>query len=96
VEGSKATEFYLDRAYDPEEKIRRQLRAKGIIPKIAKSAQLLEAEWVNPLRPRDGGGAGLFQQSRLWVSYEKRDDIHLAFLPITLIMVCWNKLAEFC
>ena len=36
----------------------------------------------------EGVFAGLFQQRRLRVFYEKRDDIHQAFLSIGCIMIC--------
>ncbi|MEE9295822.1 MAG: transposase [Phycisphaerae bacterium] len=40
--------------------------------------------------------AWLFQQRRLRVRYEKRDDIHQAFLIIGCLLICWNRVNAFC
>ena len=40
--------------------------------------------------------AWLFQFRRLRVRYEKRDDIHEAFLIIGCILICWNRIQQFC
>lgn len=92
----KPTELYADRAYDAEEKIRRPLRAKGIIPKIAKRYTAHGSGLGKHRCVIEGVFAWLFQQRRLRVRYEKRDDIHQAFLSIGCIMICWNRLAQFC
>ena len=85
-----------DRAYDAEDKIRRPLRRRGILPLIAKR------------NTPHGSGLGqyryvveaafdwLFNQRRLRVRYEKRDDIHQAFLIIGCLLICWNRVREFC
>ena len=74
-----------DRGYDSEEH-RRQLRGKGIIPVLAKR------------RTENGSGLGiyrwvvernlswLYQNRRLRIRYEKRNDIHQAFLIIGCII----------
>jgi len=33
---------------------------------------------------------------RLRVRYEKRDDIHQAFLILGCVLICWNKILAFC
>ena len=33
---------------------------------------------------------------RLRVRYEKRDDIHRAFVTIGCLLICWNKAQRFC
>ena len=38
----------------------------------------------------------LFNQRRLRVRYEKRDDIHEAFLIIGCLLICWNRIKGFC
>ncbi|HEV3162488.1 MAG TPA: IS5/IS1182 family transposase, partial [Isosphaeraceae bacterium] len=38
----------------------------------------------------------LFNQRRLRVRYEKRDDIHEAFLIIGCLLICWNRVAGYC
>lgn len=85
-----------DRAYDAEEKIRMPLRKRGIQPLIAQR------------NTEHGSGLGkwryvieaaiswLFNQRRLRVRYEKRDDIHEAFLIIGCLLICWNRVAGYC
>ncbi|MCG7851904.1 MAG: IS5 family transposase [Methanosarcinaceae archaeon] len=89
-------EVLADRAYDAEEKIRRPLRQRKIKPLIAKRYT------------ENGSGLGkfryvveaafdwLFNQRRLRVRYEKRDDIHQAFLIIGCLLICWRKIMRFC
>jgi transposase len=87
---------YADRAYDAEDKIRAPLRQRGIKPFIAKR------------NAEHGSGLGkhrcvivwvfvwLFNYRRLRVRYEKRDDIHTAFLTIGCLLICWNRIDGFC
>lgn len=89
-------ETLADRAYDAEDKIRRELRRRRIKPLVAKR------------NTEHGSGLGkyryvvevcfdwLFNWRRLRVRYEKRDDIHDAFLIIGCCMICWNRILEFC
>ena len=85
-----------DRAYDAQEKIREPLWQRRIEPTIAH-------------RNEDhGSGLGAFryvveacfewllQWRRLRVRYEKRADIHHAFLILGCAMICWRKLEPFC
>jgi transposase len=88
-----------DRAYDAEAKIRRPLRQQRIEPLIAHR------------NTEHGSGLGqfryvvescfdwLFQWRRLRVRYEKRSDIHTAFLHLACAMICWARLRrvkQFC
>jgi len=89
-------EVLADRAYDAEQKIRKPLRQRKTEPLIAKR------------NTRHGSGLGrfryvveaafdwLFNQRRLRVRYEKRDDIHQAFLIIGCFLICWRRIMEFC
>jgi len=89
-------EVLADRAYDAEEKIRKPLRRRKTKPLIAKR------------NTENGSGLGkfryvveaafdwLFNQRRLRVRYEKRDDIHQAFLIIGCSLICWRRVMEFC
>ena len=89
-------EVLADRAYDAEEKIRQPLRQRKTKPLIAKR------------NTENGSGLGkfryvveaafdwLFNQRRLRVRYEKRDDIHQAFLIIGCFLICWRRIMEFC
>ena len=82
-----------DRGYDSEPH-RQELRQKGIHPVLAKR------------RTENGSGLGVYrwvverslswlhQNRRLRMRYEKRDDIHNAFLTIGCIKICWNHLAN--
>jgi transposase len=87
---------FADRAYDAEEKIRVPLRQRGIEPLIAKrntehgsglGVHRCVVEWVF---------SWLFKFRRLRVRYEKRADIHTAFLTIGCLLICWNRLEGFC
>jgi transposase len=85
-----------DRAYDAEDKIRRALRKRGVRPLIARrntehGSGLGEWRYVV-----EAAFSWLFNQRRLRVRYEKRDDIHEAFLIIGCLLICWNKIAGFC
>lgn len=89
-------EVLADRAYDAEEKIRKPLRQRKTKPLIAKRYT------------KNGSGLGkfryvveaafdwLFNQRRLRVRYEKRDDIHQAFLIIGCFLICWRRITQFC
>jgi transposase len=93
---NRPDETLADRAYDAEEKIRQPLRRRQIKPLIAKR------------NSENGSGLGkfryvveaafhwLFNQRRLRVRYEKRDDIHQAFLIIGCFLICWRRIMEFC
>jgi len=86
-----------DRAYDSEPH-RQQLRRRRIFP-------LLDER-----RSEHGSGLGIYrwvverslswlhQNRRLRMRYEKRDDIHEAFLIIGCVKICWNHLvnSSFC
>ena len=85
-----------DRGYDYDAKVRRPLRERGIEPVIARR------------NTEHGSGLGvhrwfveathswLFLYRRLRVRYEKRDDIHQAFLILGCVLICWNKVQQFC
>jgi len=82
-----------DRGYDSEPH-RNKLRAMGIAPLIAKR------------NTKHGSGLGIFrwvvertfawlrQFRRLKIRYERRADIHEAFLSIACVMICWNCLNQ--
>ena len=82
-----------DRAYDSRA-LRQWLRGLGITPLLAKRGQ------------EHGSGLGVWrwvvertiswfhQFRRLRIRYERRADIHEAFLMIGCIQICWRFLAE--
>ena len=80
-----------DRAYDAEH-IRRALRARHIRPLLARrntehGSGLGQWRWVV-----ERTFAWLNQFRRLRVRYEKRADMHLAFLTLGCILICWKFL----
>jgi len=85
-----------DRAYDAEDKIRRPLRRRGILPLIAER-NIPHGSGLGQYRyVVEAAFDWLFNQRRLRVRYEKRDDIHQAFLTIGCLLICWNRVMEFC
>lgn len=89
-------QLYADRAYDFDDKIRRPLRQRGIRPVIARRGEehgsgLGVYRWFV-----EATAAWLMYFRRLRVRYEKRDDIHQAFLTIACALICWSKVQRFC
>ena len=84
-----------DRGYDSEPH-RKILRSMGIEPVIARrntdnGSGLGTTRWVV-----ERTLAWLHQFRRLRVRYEKRADIHEAFLTIGCIVICYNFINGFC
>ena len=82
-----------DRGYDAEA-IRQGLRARHIVPWLAKrntehGSGLGRSRWVV-----ERTFAWLNQFRRLRVRYEKRADIHEAFLTLACALLCWNFLQK--
>lgn len=83
--------IYADRGYDSESH-RERLRDRGIKPVIAKR------------RTEHGSGLGKFRWvverthswlhnfRRLRIRFDRRADIHEAFLKLACSLVCWNTL----
>ena len=83
--------LFADRGYD-HDKYRRLLRARGIRPVIAERGQ------------EHGSGLGVFRYvvertiawlhgfRRLRIRWERRDDIHEAFLGLACSIICWRRL----
>ncbi len=88
--------LHADKAYDSRA-LREELRRRGITPRLARrgveSSERLGCyrwvvertiSWLNRFR-------------RLRIRYERRADIHLAFLHIGCALICWNFVNhEFC
>jgi transposase len=87
---------FADRAYDAEDKIRQALRNRGIEPFIAKRGTEHGSGLGKHRCVVEGVFFWLFIQRRLRLRYEKRDDIHSAFLIIGCLLICWNRLVGFC
>jgi transposase len=87
---------YADAAYDAEAKIRKPLRKRGITPFIAKKNREHGSGLGKHRCVVEGVFSWLFKFRRLRVRYEKRDDIHSAFLFIGCLLICWNRIEGFC
>jgi len=84
-----------DRGYDsqPHRIVLRLLNIKTLLAKrrTANGSGLGKTRWVV-----ERTLAWLHQLRRLRVRYERRSDIHEAFLTIGCIIICWNQLNSFC
>lgn len=85
--------LYADRGYDLG-RHRRALRQRGIKPKIARrrtehGTGLGRFRWVI-----ERSFAWLHQFKRLLVRYQRRADIHEAFLSLACSLICWRRLRE--
>jgi IS5 family transposase len=83
--------LHADKAYDSQE-LRVELRRRAITPRIARrgiesSEKLGRYRWVVE---RTGAWLNCFR--RLRVRYERRHDIHQAFLNLGCALICWNFL----
>ncbi|MFD7657885.1 IS5 family transposase [Actinosynnema sp. NPDC059797] len=87
--------LYADRAYD-HDKYRRRLRARGIAPRIARRGEphgsgLGTIRWVV-----ERTIAWYHGMKRLRVRWERRDDIHEAFLGLATCIICYRHVQRFC
>ncbi len=86
---------YAERAYD-HDKYRRRLRTKGIATRIARRGQphgsgLGTTRWVV-----ERSIAWYHGMNRLRIPWERRDDIHEAFLSLATCIICYRHLSRFC
>jgi len=82
-----------DRAYDAEPH-RRELRRRGIEPVLAKRRTLHGSglgvyRWVV-----ERAESWLHQNRHLKLRYDRRDDIHEAFLALACALICLNCLVD--
>jgi IS5 family transposase len=88
-------ELYGDRAYD-HDKYRKKVRAKGIRPRIARRGQphgsgLGKVRWVI-----ERTIAWYHGMKRLRIRWERRDDIHEAFLGLATCIITWRHVTRLC
>jgi transposase len=88
----RPNKLHADKAYDFP-RCRKALRRRGIIPRIARggidsSERLGRHRWVV-----ERTLAWLAKYRRLTIRYERRDDIHEAFLHLGCSLVCLNYLS---
>ena len=91
----RPAELFADRAYDFD-KYRKAVRAKGVRPRIARRGQ------------PHGSGLGVFRwvvertiawyhgMKRLRIRWERRDDIHEAFLSLATCIITYRHVARLC
>ena len=89
----RPAKLHADKAYDSAP-LRAELRRRGITPRIARkgiesSERLGRYRWVV-----ERTGAWLNRYRRLKVRYERRADIHQAFLELGCALICWNYLQQ--
>jgi IS5 family transposase len=87
--------LHADKGYDSKHN-RQVLRKRGIIPRIARrriesSEKLGKHRWVV-----ERTLAWLNRFRRLKVRYERRADIHQAFLTLGCALICLNFVNRFC
>ncbi len=87
----RPAKLHADKAYDFD-RCRQALRRRGITPRIARrgiesSERLGRYRWVV-----ERTLAWLARFRRLAIRYERRDDIHQAFLTLGCALICWNYL----
>jgi transposase len=85
----RPAKLHADKAYDSKA-LREELRRRSIMPRIARkgvesSERLGRHRWVV-----ERTLSWLNRYRRLRVRYERRADMHLAFLHIGCALICWN------
>jgi transposase len=85
----RPAKLHADKAYDSKP-LRDELRRRSITPRIARrgiesSERLGRHRWVV-----ERTLAWLNRYRRLRIRYERRADMHLAFLHIGCALICWN------
>ncbi len=87
--------LHADKGYDYP-RCREALRKRGITPRIARrgiesSERLGRHRWVV-----ERTLSWLNRYRRLKVRYERRADVHQAFLEFGCALICWNHVQRFC
>jgi transposase len=85
----RPAKLHADKAYDSKP-LREELRRRSITPRIARrgiesSERLGRHRWVV-----ERTISWLNRYRRLRIRYERRADMHLAFLHIGCALICWN------
>jgi transposase len=91
----RPTKLHADKAYDSLA-LRQALQRRGIQPRIARrrvdsSERLGRHRWVV-----ERSFAWLNQYRRLRIRYERRQDIHEAFLKLGCALICLKFIDRFC
>jgi IS5 family transposase len=92
----RPAKLHADKAYDSRA-LREELRRRGITPRIARRGVESSERLGHYRRVVERTTSWLNRYRRLRIRYERRADIHLAFLHIGCALICWNFLNhEFC
>ena len=91
----RPAKLHADKAYDSQA-LRQALRQRGITPRLARrrieaSDRLGHYRWVV-----ERTLSWLNRFRRLKVRYERRADIHQAFLTLGCALICWRSVQQFC
>lgn len=89
--GRMPGELYADRAYDSEHH-EAMVAWIGIEPKFAQRAEGHGSGLGNVRYVVERTIAAVHQNRRLKIRYEKRDDLHQAFLTLACVKLCWYRL----
>lgn len=89
----RPVKLHADKGYDYD-RCRQALRKRGILPRIARkgiesSERLGRHRWVV-----ERTLSWLNRFRRLTVRYERRDDIHQAFLSLGCALICWRFIQQ--
>jgi transposase len=80
---------HADKAYDSKP-LREELRKRSITPRIARRGIESSERLGRHRRVVERTLSRLNRSRRLRVRYERRADMHLAFLHIGCALICWN------
>lgn len=92
----RPAKLHADKAYDSRDR-RAALEQRDILPRIARKGiesktKLGRHRWII-----ERAFAWLHRNRRLLVRYERRDDLHDAFLHLGSALICWHFAADlFC
>ena len=91
----RPAKLHADKGYNSAA-FRTYLRRRGIRPRLARKGiesktRLGRHRWVV-----ERTFAWLNQYRRLRIRYERRQDIHEAFLKLGCALICWKQVLRFC
>jgi hypothetical protein len=88
--------LHADKAYESRDR-RAALEARDITPRIARKGIESKTKLGRHRRVIERAFSWLHRNRRLLVRYERRDDLHAAFLHLGSALICWNFAADlFC
>jgi IS5 family transposase len=96
----RPAKLHADKGYD-HRRCRRACRQRNIASRIARrgiesSARLGRHRWAGALWAHQRTLAWLSQFRRLTIRYDRRLDIHQAFVTLACDLICWNFVQRFC